>query len=324
MLYPLTFDPIFKERVWGGRRLARLYGKPLPPGVPIGESWEIADRPDAQSIINAGPLAGESLSSLMRSHPLPLLGQARPSVAGRFPVLVKILDARQMLSLQVHPPAEAARRLGGEPKSELWYVAEAEAGACIYTGLARGVTRADFERSLAQGTVAQRCHRHPVQSGDAIFLPSGRLHALGGGLVIYEIQQNSDTTFRVFDWNREGKGGAARPLHLAESLASIDFQDHEPPLLAGAESAKDQTKDRPLLRHDLFDVDLWTGASGGKRTLPPRALQILAVTRGEAHVVSGAFRTVLKAGQFSLIPAELAEVELQFASETTLLHVRPG
>ena len=145
MLYPLTFRPIFKERVWGGRELERLYHKPLPPGVPIGESWEISDRPGDVSVIANGPLAGKDLRWLMENHAADLLGDAKPQ-GGRFPLLIKILDAQDKLSLQVHPPAATAAALGGEPKTEMWYVAEAAPGAELYVGLKRGVTRAEFEQ----------------------------------------------------------------------------------------------------------------------------------------------------------------------------------
>ena len=193
MFYPLTFRPIFKERIWGGRNLERLYRKPLPPAVPIGESWEITDRPEGVSEITHGPLAGRDLRWLMENHAAELLGRTDPIAAGRFPLLVKILDAQDVLSLQVHPPAALAASLGGEPKTEVWYFAETTPTAEIFVGLKRGVTREEFERRLGDGSVAQCFHRHAVKAGDAMFLPSGRVHALGAGSVIFEIQQNSDT-----------------------------------------------------------------------------------------------------------------------------------
>src|ERR1035437_5322377 len=166
MLYPLTFRPIFKERVWGGRELERLYHKPLPLGVPIGESWEISDRPGDVSIIANGTLAGKDLRWLMENHSADLLGEARPQ-GGRFPLLIKILDAQDKLSLQVHPPPAKAAEPGGEPKTEMWYVAEAAPGAELYVGLKRGVTRAEFEQRIEAGTVAECFHRVSVRPGDA-------------------------------------------------------------------------------------------------------------------------------------------------------------
>ncbi|MDB6056551.1 MAG: Mannose-6-phosphate isomerase, partial [Verrucomicrobiales bacterium] len=187
MLYPLIFEPIFKERIWGGRKLEQLYGKPLPPKAPFGESWEISDRPGDESVIATGPLKGKNLHWLVENHGTELFGKA---VQGNFPLLIKILDAQEKLSLQVHPPAKLAPLLGGEPKTEMWYIAHAEPGAELYVGLKRGVTRAEFETKIKSGKVEDCFHRVPVKTGDAMFLPSGRVHAIGAGLVIFEVQQN--------------------------------------------------------------------------------------------------------------------------------------
>src|SRR5205823_11147865 len=164
---------------------------------------------------------------LAEHHDQELLGTVRLQ-HGRFPLLIKILDAQQKLSLQVHPPPKQAAELGGEPKTEMWYIAEAAPGAELFVGLKRGVTREEFERKIQDGTVAECIHALKVQTGDAMLLPSGRIHAIGAGNVIFEIQQNSDTTYRVFDWNRLGLDGKPRQLHIAEALASIDFNDVEP------------------------------------------------------------------------------------------------
>ena len=172
MLYPLVFEPIFKERVWGGRKLEKLYGKGIPPGRPIGESWEISDRPSDISVIANGPLMGKDLHWLIENHGTELLGTASP-VNGRFPLLIKILDAQDTLSLQVHPPAHKAAGLGGEAKTEMWYIAEADPHAELFVGLKRGIARDHFEEKLRFGAVAECFHRIPVRTGDAMFLPSG-------------------------------------------------------------------------------------------------------------------------------------------------------
>lgn len=227
MLYPLKFQPVFVERVWGGRELAR-FGKTLPAGKLIGESWEICDRPDVQTTVANGPLRGQTLRELIRSRGYSaIVGLVPPAAASdgvpdRFPLLLKLLDARQRLSLQVHPPAHVAAQLGGEPKTEMWYILDAAPGAHLIAGFRRGVTRAAFEAALASQNLEPLVHRFPVRTGDAIFIPSGRIHAIDAGLVIIEIQQNSDTTYRVYDWGRP------RELHIAQSLASINFDDFEP------------------------------------------------------------------------------------------------
>jgi mannose-6-phosphate isomerase class I len=167
-----------------------------------------------------------------------------------------LLDADQKLSLQVHPPSSIAAQLGGEPKTEMWFIAHAEPGAELYVGLRRGVTRALFERKIADGTVADCFHRLAVQRGDVMFLPSGRVHALGAGLVIFEIQQNSDTTYRVFDWNRVGLDGKPRDLHIEQSLACIDFNDFEPGLVQSEWQTFPGLRRKTLVRSDLFQADL--------------------------------------------------------------------
>jgi mannose-6-phosphate isomerase len=323
MLYPLTFHPVFKERVWGGRELARLYGKALPPDVPIGESWEITDRPEGVSVIANGPLAGKDLRWLMERHAEEVLGAAQP-LHGRFPLLCKILDAREKLSLQVHPPADKAASLGGEPKTEAWYVADASEGAEIFTGLKQGITRNEFERRLQNGTVADCFHRHSVRRGDAMFLPSSRVHALGGGNVIFEIQQNSDTTYRVFDWNRVGLDGKPRELHVAQAMECIDFEDFEPPLV-------DREGMLPESRLQLveiastpeFTVTLHRANGAGSQFLDTPSATVLAALEGEVTLQGGDSAVGLRAGDFALLPASLRRVEVRHNSAAAFLVAVP-
>jgi mannose-6-phosphate isomerase len=218
--------------------------------------------------------------------------------------LIKIIDAQDTLSLQVHPPAAVAARLGGEPKTEMWYVARAEPGAELFVGLKKGVTRAEFEARLAAQTVAECFHRIEVKEGDAMFLPSGRVHALGAGTVIFEIQQNSDTTYRVFDWNRVDRDGRARALHVPQSVASIDFGDFAPALLPRAVATAQPGTVRPLVRDDLFKVELRQWAGGDELTWPKGRMRILGVAKG-ALLVEGAGESMeIGAGQFCLVPAQ--------------------
>jgi len=321
VLYPLTFNPIFKERIWGGRELEKLYGKKIPAVKPIGESWEISDRPGEESIVANGKLAGKNLRWLMENHAAEILGDAKPAAEGRFPLLCKILDAREKLSLQVHPPAGKAAELKGEPKTEMWFIADAAPCASLYVGLNRGVTRAEFERKISDGSVADCFHRIPVKAGDTMFLPSGRVHAIGDGLVIFEIQQNSDTTYRVFDWNRVGLEGKPRELHIAQSLASIDFNDFEPELVQTKFSADGKIQKRALVNDPLFNVEAWRLNSGAKGFLKPKKLQIVAVTAGEVEIESGSALVDLSAGQFGLIPASLERTEFVAMSDAALLRV---
>jgi mannose-6-phosphate isomerase len=322
MLYPLTFHPRFKERIWGGRKLESCYHKPLPPQARIGESWEIADRPGDVSVISNGPLAGRDLRWLMEQHGAELLGRAL-APASRFPLLLKVLDAQEKLSLQVHPPAQRAAALGGEPKTEMWYIAEAAPDAELYVGLKHGATRAAFERKLHSGTVAECFHRVSVRQGDAMFLPSGRVHALGAGLVIFEIQQNSDTTYRVFDWGRLGLDGKPREVHIPQSLASIDFDDFEPAVIRADAEGQDSLKPRTLVRDPLFTVELHRLGTGTE-PLPRGRMQILAGLTGHAQVRENHTTLSLPPGQFCLLPASLDQVTLQSEAPASFLRIEAG
>ena len=322
MLYPLIFQPIFKDRIWGGRELERLYGKIIPAGQ-IGEAWEISDRPGDASVIANGNLAGKDLRWLMTHHAAEILGDAKPAADGRFPLLCKILDAREKLSLQVHPPASKAAELKGEPKTEMWFIADAAPDASLYVGLKRGVTRAEFEKKVADGSVADCFHKIPVKAGDTMFLPSGRVHAIGDGLVIFEIQQNSDTTYRVFDWNRVGLDGQPRELHIAQSLASIDFNDFEPKLVPQNYRNAPNFKFRQLVEDPLFNVQELVFENAGSVKLSAQYLRIIAVTKGAAKISDDSSGIVaeLKSGDFCLIPACLKNVEIKAAMNTSFLCV---
>jgi mannose-6-phosphate isomerase len=314
MLYPLLFKPIFQERIWGGRNLEALYHKPLPPDVKIGESWEISDRNEAQSIIQNGPLAGKTLRWLMQNHERALLGQAS-SLNGRFPLLVKILDAQEKLSLQVHPPAAKAAILKGEPKTEMWYITDAQPEAELYAGLNSGVTRNEFEAKIRTGEVTECFHRLPVREGDAMFLPSGRVHAIGAGLVIFEIQQNSDTTYRVFDWNRKDASGKSRPLHVAESLECIDFEDFEPELIH-SHGIRQILVENALFRVEVADLNRTTPVH-----LTFASALVVAVIKGAVSIGDA---LTLSAGQFCLLPASLSKVTIHGENASRVLLAQPG
>jgi mannose-6-phosphate isomerase len=277
-------------RVWGGRTLQEVYGRELPDSQPYGESWEVTDRPDEQSLISEGPLAGTTLHDLWTQQREEIFG---PGLRGeRFPLLIKILDARDDLSIQVHPPAEIAPNLGGEPKTEMWYIADAAPGAKLYIGLSDGVTKEQFEAAIADGTVDQLVHAVEPEVGQSIFIPSGRLHAIGAGLLIYEIQQNSDTTYRVFDWNRVGLDGTPRDLHVSESMACIDFSDCEPGM--------DEPDGHTLASCDYFAVDQLDLPEGTALGNPDDdRFSIVTVVDGELRGSDG--RTFVP-GDFILLP----------------------
>jgi mannose-6-phosphate isomerase len=322
MLYPLSFHPIFQERIWGGRNLERLFQKSLPPNRAIGESWEISDRPEAVSVIANGPLAGKDLRWLMKEHQVDLMGKSQP-MGDRFPLLVKILDATDKLSLQVHPPQAVARKLHGEPKTEIWYIAQAEPGAELYVGLRHGVSRQEFEKKIESGAVAECFHRIKVQAGDIMSLPSGRVHAIGKGLVIFEVQQNSDTTYRVFDWNRLDKEGKPRPLHIPESLLSIDFQDFEPTLVQAPATGLQEIASRLLVENEQFSVSLVEGEEGADIHLTGRNhAEVIGVIKGSLQIEEAGRRLSLGPGNFSLLPACLDRLTIRFSMSGAFLLAR--
>ena len=229
----LRFQPLYQERVWGGRALETALQRPLPAGAPIGESWEVVDRPEAQSVVESGSCAGKSLRAVLLRHAADVMGPDWPAERP-FPILIKWLDCRERLSLQVHPPASVAAELKGEPKTENWYIVHTVPGAELIVGLRRGVTREQFERAIKNDTLEACVHHFPVAAGDSILVHSGQVHAIDAGNLILEIQQNSDTTYRVYDWGRVGLDGQPRQLHVPQSLRSIDWTDFEPAPLRAA------------------------------------------------------------------------------------------
>lgn len=301
---PILFHPLPMKRVWGGRQLETVYQRPLPDADPFGESWEVVDRDDAQSFVTSGEFTGQTLHELWKNHREQIFGSGLPD-SERFPILVKILDAREDLSIQVHPPSHKAEELQGEPKTEMWYIADALPGAKLYVGLKAHSSREAFAKAITDGTVADHVHEIPVSSGDSIFIPSGRLHAIGGGLLIFEIQQNSDTTYRVFDWNRMGLDGKARELHIEQSMASIDFDDVEPSANPPDDSVIASCEFFQVERINLAENETISGIRADRFCL--------------LHIVKGSLRTpegtIFSAGQSILLPVNAPALIAATAAE---------
>jgi len=300
-----TFLPIYQERVWGGRNFESKLNRKLPENKVIGESWEIVDRPEAQSNTSSG----QSLRQLIKAAPEAIMGSGwqpdRP-----FPILVKWLDCQEKLSLQVHPPAKVAPELGGEPKTENWYIAAAEPHATLMAGLKSGVTREAFEEGLNNNQLEPLVHSFSVQAGESIFIPSGRLHAIGGGNLILEIQQNSDTTYRVYDWGRVGLDGQPRQLHIEESLKSTDFNDFEP------ETLKTGSSTQTLAQSEVFDLKkicLTAGETLSFNKGQPRILSMLSghLTTNDANNLIPGTNALLPASEdFQFTASEDSELLL--------------
>jgi mannose-6-phosphate isomerase len=315
-LYPLRFEPLFRRYLWGGRRLGTVLGKPIGEGADYAESWEVVDRAADQSRVAFGPLAGSTLGDLVRDRGEELLGKHHPQ--RRFPLLIKLLDAREKLSVQVHPNDEQAARL--EPpdlgKTEAWVVLAAESGSRIYSGLKRGFDRPALERELSRGTCELCLHQFEPRVGDCIFLPAGTVHALGSGLMIAEVQQSSDTTYRLFDWNRVGLDGKPRALHVEQALEVIDFR--RGPVDPVRPTPIDGRAVNRLVASDKFMLDrleLSAPRSAGE----PDRCHILLVLEGEVHVAGEPSRRPLKAGETVLLPASAGPVKLSLQSPQAVL-----
>jgi len=223
----IEFIPIYKERVWGGHRLHDSLNRTLPDNRKYGESWDIVDRSDDQSIVKDGPWKGLSLRNLLQEQSHFIMGPKWPKDKP-FPILVKWLDCQERLSIQVHPPKQLQKELKGESKTENWYIAEALPESAVFAGIQKSITPEIFQRALEAENLETHLHHIPTTKGDSLFIPSGRLHAIAEGNLILEIQENSDTTYRVYDWGRLGLDGKFRELHIKESLLSIDFNDIKP------------------------------------------------------------------------------------------------
>jgi mannose-6-phosphate isomerase len=310
--YPLKFQPIFKQRIWGGRKLRDVFGKDLPPLEKIGESWELADLPEDKSVIANGELAGRTLASAIEEFPKQIMGVE--SYAGAFPLLIKFLDCQDVLSVQVHPDPQTCRRTGkGEPKTECWYIISAEPGAAIYKGLKEGVTKERFVEAIKQGTVADTLAKVAVRKGECHFLPAGTAHAIGPGLLIAEIQTPSDTTYRVFDWNRVDETGKARELHIEQALESIRFDmsgDDLPVTTIGR-----------LVDCEYFAIDKGHQGRNCELLLSPGEVKTLIILSGCGTILkTGADPVEFRAGDCLLIPAAY-EGAIRFADDTQYLTV---
>ncbi len=311
-VYPLKSVPLFKPRIWGGQTMRDVFGKALPPGEKIGESWEIADLPEGQSTIDNGPLRGRTLGAVVRRHGQALTGMK--GFVGPFPLLIKFVDAQQVLSVQVHPDAQTCRRMGrGNLKTECWYILRAELGAVIYKGLRDGVTRERFTQAIREGTAADLLATVPVSAGECHFIPAGVVHTLGAGVLIAEVQTPSDTTYRVFDWNRVDDAGIPRQLHIAEALDSIHF-DMTPDRLPVTTVGR-------LVDCEYFKVDKGHHPEGGEVLLSRGILRALVFLTGGGTILSKTAEPVdFTAGDSLVIPAAF-EGAMRFACDTEYLTV---
>jgi len=321
-MYPLRFEPIYQYRLWGGRHFANLLAAPLPGGGPIGEAWVLSDREDRPSHVADGPLKGRTIGELMEQCPVQLMGK----LAGRFPrfpLLLKFLDASEMLSVQVHPSDAHADLIpaGETAKTEAWVVLEAGANSRIYAGLKPGTTLDILRCALSHGTAAEHIACFTPKPGDGVFIPAGTVHTLGGGVVVFEIQQNSDVTFRLYDWEHvDAKTGQPRALQVDRALACIDFGGSEGGLVAPVVEAT-----TPVERETLFDCApfrLWrlrgqlpftVGAAGVPR--------VLVCIEGEGQVEQDGVTYAVGKGDVVVLPAVVGACAFRPRSAVNLLEI---
>lgn len=310
--YPLKFQPIYKRRIWGGQKLREVFNKDLPPFEKIGESWELADLPNDKSVIINGELAGQTLISAVTKYPKEITGDENFSPP--FPLLIKFLDAEDILSVQVHPDEQACHRLGeGVPKAECWYIISAESGAVIYKGVKPSVNKGQFAEAIEKGNVAKLLAEVPVEAGQCHFLPAGTAHSIGPGLLIAEMQTPSDTTYRVFDWNRVDGTGKPRQLHIRQALESIHFD-------ASGDNLSVMTTGR-LADCEYFKIDKGHQAENSELLLSPGEMKTLIIITGHGTILGAEKNPIeFNAGDCLLIPAAY-EGAMRFADDTQYLTV---
>ena len=305
-LYPLLFEPAYKQVLWGGHRLAEKFGRPLPPdGPPIGESWEICDRPEFESPVVNGPLKGTTLRELVDAFGKDFVGHAY--TGGRFPILIKLLDAEKRVSLQVHPNEAACRAIGGgaEPKTEIWYVIDAAPDAKIIAGLNRNSSRMRFMENLDSPEIESQLQVFDSVPGDSYFISAGKVHSIGAGNLLLEIQQNSDTTYRLSDWGRSNPDGTARELHIEQALQCIDFMDRTVPRITGPSDKVSHNRKFPLLnRCPFFKVDeLLLTTDWHDSTESPASFHLLSAVSSSFTVGRGDKTAAVPPGSTCLLPA---------------------
>jgi mannose-6-phosphate isomerase len=319
-IYPLTFDPIFKDYPWGGRNLGEKLGRHIPDGI-VAESWEIAGHPNGSSTVNQGPLAGLTLPQVQEKLGLDLVGGNNEGALaqGKFPLLIKLLDANRWLSVQVHPNDDYAQKHEGDfGKTEMWVVLSAEPNAEIIYGFKAGVTRESFARAIAEERTSDLLHRLPVKAGDVVFVPAGSIHALGPGVIVAEIQQNSDTTYRIYDWGRP------RPLHIQQSLDVLNFDLVEPQALKPRLLLNDEGMQvEQIGQCQYFETERLSMPAGSTYfgLCDGATCEIWAVLSGRVTLAWDGEPLSLAGVNFVLLPAELGEFQIEAEQESVVLRV---
>jgi mannose-6-phosphate isomerase len=317
--YPLRFKPILRRLIWGGRRLGTVLHKPIGDETDYAESWELSDYHDQVSIVLEGRLAGATLRDLVRSRGEELLGKAL-GPRDQFPLLVKFIDAHQALSVQVHPNDETGRRLANDNgKTEAWVIIDTEPGSLIYAGLKDGVGPDEFASAIVSGAVEHLLHSFEPRPGDCILIEAGTVHAIGAGVLLAEIQEMSDATFRIYDWGRTGSDGKPRQLHLAEAMESIDF-DRGPvgPIRPVVDRIAGGGTREELARSHYFTMERLTFVQPALLGDPERFSVVMGL-KGRLNIQHGGKSIPLEFGQTVLLPAAVAQCAVAPDGEASVL-----
>lgn len=314
MLYPIKFTPVYKRIIWGGNNIAKFFGR-ATPFEKTAESWELCARPDGMGVVANGELRGLDFAQVIGKYKEKLLGTASIKKYGfDFPLLIKIIDANDKLSVQVHPDDAYARKNGEKNgKNELWYVIDAKPGAKLVYGLRDGVTKEDFAAAVRDGKVDGTLREVPVAPGDVFYIPAGTVHAILDGILIAEIQQNSNTTYRIYDWGRVGTDGKPRELHVKEALDVIAFERPLPQPPAEADGAR-----KTILRSGFFNIDEVSLDGGFEGEAKGDTFYVLMNLTGRAKVSYDGGQTILAPGDTALIPACLGKYGVEGQSKLLL------
>ena len=314
--YPMMFEPILKDRIWGGEKLHTVLGKQQISDS-IGESWEISNVPDNVSLVSNGGYKGQSLEELIKTYPEDILGSYIVTTFGyQFPLLFKFLDAKEDLSIQLHPNDVLAReRHDSLGKTEMWYVMQADQGARVVVDFKEGVTQADYLQHLHTKTLPAILNEIPVKKGDAFFIQTGTVHAIGGGVLLAEIQQTSDITYRVYDWDRVDSEGQTRELHVDLALDAINYEKKQVELSYG----KEANQANPIVSCPFFTVNLIPLAEQYKIEKPLDRFYLYVCTEGACELQMDALSCGIKQGQTVLIPASVKN--LVATGQATLLEI---
>lgn len=314
-LVPLLFKPVYKNYLWGGNRIATMLGRAETP-VPCAESWELSAHPDGQSEVDGGPFDGETLSNLCAAYGKALLGEW--CERSDFPLLVKIIDASKRLSVQVHPSDESAARFGGEAKTEMWYFLDAPDGSSVCAGLKKGVTPRVFSDAVKEKSVAPLLRTVKAATGKAVYIPGGLVHAICEGCFILEVQQSSNTTWRVYDWDRTGPDGKPRELHVARAMEVIDWHAPEMSLLtpyAMPSSVPENLRER-VLRSDYFTMERWTLRAREPFEADGKSFRAIFAASGSLQLSWCDGSLTVPFGRTCLIPASLGAFSASPAADS--------